>query len=117
MAALKAAFEVFHEANPRVYPLVCRFAAEAISRGFTQYGISPIWERVRWEINMTNRSNIDAEDFKMPNNHRAYYARLWLKDHPQYDGEHPFFRTAELRSLREPDRNTDHYGRSREEHP
>jgi hypothetical protein len=33
------------------------------------------------------------EDFKINNNHRAYYARLWMREHPQYDG---FFRTRRV---------------------
>jgi len=90
---LYGAFLAYHQANPRVYQLVNHFAEDAMRRGHSQYGIAAIWEKVRWEITVNTRSNIESE-FKMPNNHRAYYARMWLKDHP----DHPdFFKTAELR--------------------
>ena len=90
----KAALE-FHGKYPHVYQLVCRFAEQAIRRGYDRYGIAAIWERVRWEISMGFQSNVEAEDFKMPNNHRATYSRMWLNDHP----EHPkFFQICRLRS-------------------
>jgi hypothetical protein len=88
-------FLAYHATNPRVYELVKRFAAEAITAGYRRFGIAAIWERVRWEVLM----NIDGADFKMPNNHRAYYARMWLEDHPVYNGDRPFFQTCELRSV------------------
>ena len=45
---LYAEFLAYHEANPRVYRLVDRFGArEAISRGYYQYAIATIWERIR----------------------------------------------------------------------
>jgi hypothetical protein len=91
---------VYHRANPRVYELICGYAAMAIKAGHRQYAIATIWERIRWEYTVIT-SDIH---FKMPNNHRAYYSRLWLKDHPQYVG---FFRTAELRS----ERKFSHYDR------
>jgi hypothetical protein len=95
---------VYHQNNPRVYRLVCEFAAAAIRAGHENYGLATIWERIRWEITV----NTDDVNFKMPNNHRAYYARLWLKDHPEYLD---FFRTAELRSLRG-NAPVDRYGRT-----
>lgn len=95
ISKLKAEFEIYDRANPQVYELVKRFAYEAISAGYVAYGVATIWERIRWEITIHNRSNIDGADFKMPNNHRAYYARKFLDEHPQYPD---FFRTAHLRS-------------------
>jgi hypothetical protein len=105
-------FLAYHEANPRVYRLVDRFAQEAISRGYYQYAIATIWERIRWEVTIVNRSNIDGADFKMPNNHRAHYARMWLANNPRFNKDDPFFRTAELRSQRGDDFEGDRYGRS-----
>jgi hypothetical protein len=46
------------------------------------------------------------EEFKLPNNHRAYYARKWLDVHPEHPG---FFHTACLRSEGGP---RDRYGRA-----
>ena len=94
MSKLESEFQAYHQANPQVYELVKRFAYEAIRAGYSRFSIGAIWERIRWEIAINTHSNL-AADFKMPNNHRAYYARMFLKDHPQYPD---FFRTAHLRS-------------------
>ena len=87
-------WKAYHKANPEVYDLICRFAAEAINRGHREYAIATIWERIRWHIDI--ELNVGGEEFKLPNNHRAYYARYWLEQHPQYPD---FFRTATLRSM------------------
>jgi hypothetical protein len=89
---LQKEWRLYHEANPRIYQLICKFANQAIARGFREYAIATIWERLRWHLQIEIRSD---EEFKLPNNHRAYYSRLWLKDHPQYPN---FFHTAALRS-------------------
>ena len=83
-------FRLFHEVNPHVYPLINRFTYEALAAGFTHYGIGAIFERIRWYINIETKS---PELFKMPNNHRAYYARVWMKKHPKEKG---FFRLRRL---------------------
>lgn len=87
--------EEFHAANPIVYRLVCRYAQDAINAGYSKLSMSLIWERIRWEICIATKD----VDFKMPNNHRAYYSRMWLRDHPDYDGKYPFFKTCRLRSV------------------
>lgn len=86
---LEAAFWVFHEANPGVYRLFCRFTREAIERGRRHFSVCMVIERIRWETMIVTA---DA-DFKINNNHRAYYARLWMREHPEHDG---FFRTRRV---------------------
>lgn len=90
---LQREWEEFDEKNPHVYRLVCQYTDEVIQAGYLKFGMAAVWERVRWEIMVGTRS----EHFKMPNNHRAYCARQWLDDHPEYP---KFFRTAVLRSRR-----------------
>jgi hypothetical protein len=98
----------YHLANPHVYELICQYANDVLRAGHTKYAIAPIYERLRWHLLFETRT---ATDFKLPNAHRAYYARLWLSDHP----EHPkFFKISTLRSERKP---RDRYGRDMEEHP
>jgi len=89
--SLRDEFMIYHRRYPKVYELVCRFADEVIARGRTKYAIATIWERIRWHVEI----EIGDEEFKCPNNHRAYYARLWLSEHLNYP---EFFRTATLRS-------------------
>lgn len=82
MTALEEAFIEFHGENPRVYEKIKRYAAEAIARGYKRFSISVLVERVRWSEMIE-----EAAAIKINNNHRAYYARLWMRDHP----EHPNF--------------------------
>jgi hypothetical protein len=100
--ALYREFCIYHDKNPRVYVAICGLANDAIAAGHQEWGIASIWEILRWKF------VIDAKDmnFKMPNNHRAYYARMWNKEHPRVP---LFFRENELRSERRGPR--DRYGR------
>lgn len=98
----------YHRDNPQVYQLICKYAQEVIDRGMKEYAIATIWERLRWHLTIEVRS---AHDFKLPNNHRAYYARLWLDAHPDYPD---FFRTCSLRSEGE-GAPYDRFGRDRDE--
>lgn len=85
---IRKEFKIFHRNNPHVYREIKELATKVISRGRTHYGIGMLWEVARWEIWIRTRSNVEAEDFKMPNNFRAHYARMWLRDHPQHAGHY-----------------------------
>jgi hypothetical protein len=88
---LKLKWWQFHCDNPHVYELVERFTYEAINRGFENYSINSIFERIRWHTDIETE---EEEQFKLSNNHRAYYARLFMHYHPEHKG---FFRTKETR--------------------
>jgi hypothetical protein len=88
---LEAAFWEEHAKRPHVYELFCRFTNYAIERGRRNFSVSIIIERIRWETNIER----GEDGFKINNNHRAYYARLWMRNHPEHEG---FFRTRELRA-------------------
>lgn len=103
-ARLYRAWRIFHAKNPRIYQLVCQYADQAIKAGHQRYGIAGIWEVIRWEVTVRT---VDSSDFKISNNHRAYYARLWNKEHPR---EPKFFDERELRS-ENPGGRRDEYGR------
>ncbi|MBM66092.1 MAG: hypothetical protein CMH55_07655 [Myxococcales bacterium] len=80
-------FWAFHRANPQVYRLFCRFTREAIEAGRRHFGARMIYERIRWYTMIETRS---ADGFKLNDHHHPYYARLFMRDHPEYAG---FFRT------------------------
>lgn len=84
---LVRAFRKFHNTNPHVYDLFNHFALEAVGSGRSNFGVSMIWERMRW---YTVVETDTADTYKLNNNHRAYYARLWMKNNPRWEG---FFRT------------------------
>ena len=89
-AILEAQFATFHSANPHVYDLYVKFARQAKARGYKKFSIAVITERIRWEVALTTT---DAE-FKINNNHKAYYARL-LNNTAEFKD---FFRTKSQRN-------------------
>lgn len=84
---LEAAFWRFHAANPHIY-----LAFDAFSRRHAQrtdkYSATRVYEEVRWEAQKGDVS------FRLSNNHRPYYARLWMRLNPQFAG---FYKTSAVR--------------------
>lgn len=80
----------WHAANPHVYELFRRFTFEAIDRGHRKLSAWLIVNRIRWETTVETNGG----DFKISNNFIAYYARLFMDEHPEYRG---FFRTKPLK--------------------
>ena len=89
---LLAEFEQFDRDNPKIWELIERFCAAVIEAGMKKWSISGIFERIRWEFYVVTKSK---DEWKINNNHRAYYARKWLAAHPEYPD---FFETRRVRS-------------------
>lgn len=75
------AWLAYHRATPDIYATICRFADEAIRSGREHLSIGMLSERLRWYTTVEARGRVDG--FKLNNNYRAFYARLWLQDHPE----------------------------------
>lgn len=75
----------FHQENPHVYELFKRFTLEAIKSGRAHYSVNAIFERIRWYTDIETKN----DPFKINNNHRPYYARMFMDQHPEHEG---FFR-------------------------
>lgn len=91
---IRDAFDKFNARYPDVYAMFERFALEAIVSGLDVFGAKAVWERLRWETGV-RAFKTDAERFHLNNNYTAYYARLFMERHPQYEG---VFRTRKVRS-------------------
>ena len=86
MSKLKNRFLAFHSQNPQVYEEFDRITQKLIQRGWRHYSADGVGHIIRWE----RRISIEGtHQFKMNNNHMAFYARMWLEDNPRYAG---FFR-------------------------
>lgn len=77
---------LFDQENPRVYALFIRFSLQALAKGYRKFAAAAIFERIRWEIAIETTE----VDFKLNNNHKAYFARKAMLDYPQLKG---FFET------------------------
>jgi hypothetical protein len=80
----------WHRDNPHVYELFKAFTFQAIDRGHKRLSAWLIVNRIRWETTVETNGG----DFKISNNFIAYYARLFMDEHPEYRG---FFRTKPLK--------------------
>ena len=72
------------------------FTQEIISKGYENYSVNAIFERIRWEKDMGGDG---SSQFKLNNNYRAFYARRFMNMFPEYRG---FFRTRTLKSVDRP---------------
>ena len=73
-------FRIFHEANPEVYQMFERFSFDAIHRGHKRLSAEMIINRIRWETKIVTS---DVE-YKINNNHKPFYSRLFIAQHPQH---------------------------------
>ena len=70
----------FHIDNPGVYALFKRFALEMIANGVNKSSPWLIGNRIRWEVALKTVGS----EYKVPNEHIAYYSRLFMCEHPQF---------------------------------
>lgn len=82
-------FWSYHERSPQVYFWVCDYIDKLIRAGHTRCSIWLVIGAVRAE------SAINEHRYRISNNLFAYYARLWLRDHPERPG---FFTIKSLKS-------------------
>lgn len=71
--SLQTDFETFHAEHPGVYRDFCRLALEAVDRGFGRVSSDFLLHQIRWD----NR-------LKINNNFSAYYARMFVREHPRH---------------------------------
>lgn len=83
-------FERFHRNNPHVYAALVRLAREAKAVGHRKIGIKMLVEVARWQLSMRTV----GEEFKIPNDYTAHYARMIMEREADLDG------MFELRKLR-----------------
>lgn len=76
----------FHEQHPEVWDMFVKFTFDMINRGFQNYSVNAIFQRIRWEI---DAGGDGVTMFKINNNHAPFYSRRFMKMYPAHDG---FFR-------------------------
>jgi hypothetical protein len=82
----------FNREHPEIWRYFCWFTFGMIDKGFANYSVNAIFERIRWEIDAGGNG---VTSFKLNNNYRAFYARAFMRKYPEHDG---FFRTREQTS-------------------
>jgi hypothetical protein len=70
----------WHKANPDVWKLFEFFSLEAINVGHKRLSAWLIINRIRWESIVVTT----GVDYKISNDHIAFYARMFIAKYPQY---------------------------------
>lgn len=79
-ATLEERFLAFHRANPWVMRRLVEMSRTLVGRGRRRIGIGMLFEVLRWDY--YRHTDDPTSEFKLNNNHRAYYARAIMADHP-----------------------------------
>ena len=82
----------YHKKHPEVWTMFEDFTFQMIERGYRNYSVNAIFERIRWE---KDAGGDGITQFKIGNNYRAFYARRFMRKYPEHEG---FFRTREQTS-------------------
>jgi len=91
---LQAEFWRFHQDNPHVFGLFTKYAIMIRSIGLRRYSADALLHRVRWDLDVATAA---GDGFKINNNHAAFYARLLVRERPEFVD---FFETRKEISLR-----------------
>ena len=75
-------FKEYHNENPHIYEFFKRYALRCIERGFKHLSAEFIFNVIRWETPI----KAGDEDFKINNNAKPFYSRLFMQEYPQYEG-------------------------------
>ena len=88
MAEVSNPFLKYHAENPHIWQAFEMFALKVVNSGRKRIGTAMIYERMRWYSLFESK----GDEYKINNNYKADYARLFNEKYPQYQG---FFPTRE----------------------
>ncbi len=72
----------YHLDNPHIYLEFEKKTMQAIGKGFKHWSAEGIFNVIRWETSITAKDDV----FKINNNYKSFYARLFEKQNPEYVG-------------------------------
>lgn len=88
MAELSKEFLKYHADNPHIWEAFEMFALKVARSGRKRIGSAMIYERMRWYSLFETK----GDEFKINNNYKSDYARLFNEKYPEFDN---FFPTRE----------------------
>ncbi len=88
--SIREGFEKFNSENPMVYKAFEKQALRAIAKGRKKISAKLIINWIRWNEYLESSD----KNFRINDAFQAYYARLFIKNHPGYD------KVFEFRKLR-----------------
>ena len=98
MSRLRREFDHFHRHNPHVYVALRELAFDLLAAGVYHYSIKALWEVLRYRVALKTRGD---PDYKLNNNHHAFYARELMLRERRLREPRPFFELRNRRSFSE----------------
>lgn len=92
LCGIPSKFIEYHRAHPEIYEAFKRIANEAIKKGHKNLSAEFVFNIIRWE---TPISAEEVDGFKVNNNYKAYYSRMFMEENQHLKG---FFRTRESKA-------------------
>lgn len=83
-------FHAYHTTNPDIYDAFVKYTLKAIRRGYEAFSAEFVFNIIRWETKITGN-----DEFKINNNYKAYYSRMFMNEYPEHKG---FFRTRKSKA-------------------
>jgi hypothetical protein len=83
-------FQIYHRENPQIYEYFKKFTFQAINKGFKHWSAEAVFNICRWETGVSGN-----DEFKINNNYKAWYSRLFMNDFPEHKG---FFQLRESKA-------------------
>ena len=78
---IREGFEKFHKENPHVFEQFEKQALDAINKGREKISAKLIINWIRWNEYLRSSD----QNFKINDAYQSYYARHFIKVHPEYD--------------------------------
>jgi len=75
-------WRVWHKDNPHVWEMFCKLADKVRATGAKKTGAWLIIGRMRWD----HFFETEGAEFKLPNDHIAFYARAYMASKPERSG-------------------------------
>lgn len=109
IAQLRREYDEWCADNPVALVELKNIIVQRIADGYQKWSVAAAFEILVWEADRLK--TFDASGFKMPHNHRAFFARDWLLANPNFP---KFFKLQRQRSA---GASGDRYGRTLEDVP
>jgi hypothetical protein len=75
-------FKEYHQRNPHVYDVFCKYALKAAKAGVKSTSGWLIINRMRWQSLV---EEVVTDEYKLPNDYIGIYTRAFAKRYPKYD--------------------------------
>jgi len=79
-------FKRIHREKPAIYKEFCRVTKVLRDRGYPRYSAYGVMHIVRFHSYKPGVDMRPDEEFKISNNMTPFYARLYIRDHPDHVG-------------------------------